>query len=75
LTQAGPTWRWDVVGLPWPEAEAILAARGIAYRAVVTAPPGRPAGVGALRVVAEKPRPDGLLLVLAHEATRRGREE
>jgi hypothetical protein len=63
---AAPVWRWDPVGLPWAEAEPILKARGIAYETVVTAPPNRPVGVGELRVVAERPRPEGPLLVLAY---------
>lgn len=59
-------WRWDLVGLPWSEAEPILQQRGLTYETVVTAPPNRPVGVGELRVVAERSRPEGLLLVLAH---------
>lgn len=61
-----PDWRWDVIGLPWLEAEPLLRARGQSFETVVTAPPNRPLGVGALRVVAERPRPGGLLLVLAY---------
>ncbi|HLN63401.1 MAG TPA: PASTA domain-containing protein [Symbiobacteriaceae bacterium] len=71
MTQTGPSWRWDLVGLPWAEAEAILAARGQVYTTVVTFPPNRPVGEGELRVVAEKPRPEGLLLVLAHRSYQR----
>lgn len=64
-------WRWELVGLPWAEAELILRARGLTYETVVTAPPNRPVGVGELRVVAERPRPEGLLLVLAHREYQR----
>lgn len=64
-------WRWDVVGLPWLEAESLLRARGLTFETVVTAPPGRPRGVGLLRVVAERPRPEGLLLVLAYREYQR----
>ena len=64
-------WRWDVVGLPWTEAEPILIARGLTYETVTTAPPNRPVGTGQLRVVAQRPRPEGLLLVLAHRTYER----
>jgi len=66
LPSSGPAWRWDLVGLPWAEAEPILQARGLTYETVVTAPPNRPIGVGELRVVAERPRPGGRLVVLAY---------
>jgi len=62
----GSTWRWDLVGLPWSEAEQILRARGQKYEIRVTAPPNRPAGTGELRVVAQRPRPEGFLLILAY---------
>lgn len=59
-------WRWDLVGLPWREAEPLLNARGLTYETTVTAPPNRPCGVGELRVVAQRATPEGLLLVLAY---------
>lgn len=78
MTQVGsltpppaPAWRWDLVGLPWTEAEALLRERGAAYETTVTAPPNRPVGVGELRVVAQRPRPQVLLLVLAHREYQR----
>lgn len=64
-------WRWDLVGLPWSEAEPILQARGLTYDTVITAPPNRPEGTGELRVVAERPRPEGLRLVLAYRSYQR----
>lgn len=64
-------WSWDLVGLPWSQAEPILQARGLAYVTVVTHPPVRPVGVGPLRVVAEQPRPGGLRVVLAHRSYER----
>jgi hypothetical protein len=71
VDQTGPDWPWDLVGLPWTEAEPILRARGLTYETVVTAPPGRPVGAGELRVVAQQPRLEGLLLVLAHRTYER----
>ncbi len=65
------SWRWDLVALPWTEAEPILRARGLRYETTVTAPPNRPIGVGELRVVAQRARPEGLLLVLAHREYQR----
>lgn len=62
----GGSWRWDLVGLPWTEAEPILIDRGLSYTWKVTAPPSRPVGVGELRVVAQRETPEGLVLVLAH---------
>jgi len=59
-------WQWDVVGLLWDEAEPILQRRGLTYETVLTSPPRKTVGLGPLRVVAEKPSPSGLLLVLAH---------
>lgn len=64
-------WRWDLVGLPWREAEPILSARGLTYETTVTAPPNRPNGAGELRVVAQRARPEGLLLVLAYREYQR----
>jgi hypothetical protein len=61
-------WRGDLVGLPWAEAEPILQARGLTYETVITAPPNRPVGSGELRVVAERPRPERLLVVLAYRS-------
>lgn len=69
--QQGQPWRSDVVGLPWSDAELILQARGLTYETVTTAPPNRPIGSGELRVVAEKRRPEGLLLVLAYREYQR----
>jgi hypothetical protein len=66
-----PTWPWDLVGLPWGEAQQILADRGLTCETVVTAPPNRQQGVGELRVVAERPRPGGPLLVLAYREYQR----
>ncbi|MFO7273805.1 MAG: PASTA domain-containing protein [Bacillota bacterium] len=60
------SWRWDLVGLRWEEAKAILEERGVAYTWSVTAPPNRPVGIGELRVVAQRETPTGLALVLAH---------
>lgn len=71
MVQTGPDWPWDLVGLPWTEAEPILKARGLTYDTVITAPPNRPVGAGELRVVAERPRPEGLLLVLAYRTYQR----
>jgi|GEM_PF-1699087 len=68
---SGASWRWDLVGLPWREAEQILQARGQRYETLVTAPPNRPVGVGELRVVAQRPRPEGLLLILAYREYQR----
>lgn len=65
------SWRWDLVGLPWAEAEPILRAGGLTYTTVVTAPPNRPVGTGELRVVAQRPEPAGLLVVLAHREYQR----
>lgn len=56
----------DVVGLPWTEAQSLLQSAGLTYQTAVTAPPQRPIGTGELRVVAQRPRPEGLLLILAH---------
>lgn len=64
-------WRWDLVGLPWHEAEPILGARGLTYRTTVTAPPNRPTGLGELRVVAQRATPEGLSLVLAYREYQR----
>jgi len=61
-----PPWRWDLVGLPWSEAEPIAQARGLTYETVVTSPPGRRGGAGELRVVAQQQRPAGLRIVLAY---------
>lgn len=69
--QSAPAWAWDVVGLPWEEARLVLTARGLPFEAIVTAPPNRPHGVGELRVVAERPRPGGSLLVLAYREYQR----
>ena len=55
-----------MVGLRWEEAKAIADSRGLPYKTVLTAPPNRPIGTGDLRVVAQRPLPQGLLLVLAH---------
>lgn len=65
------TWGWDLVGLPWAEAQPILDARGQRYETRVTAPPNRPVGTGEMRVVAQRPRPDGLLVILAHREYQR----
>lgn len=65
------SWRWDLVGLPWVEAEPILVASGLSYETTVTAPPNRPIGVGELRVVAQRATPQGLLLVLAYREYQR----
>ena len=59
-------WGWDLVGLPWDEARPILDRRGIPYSSLVTAPPNRTQGVGELRVVAERSRPEGTMLILAY---------
>lgn len=59
-------WAWNLVGLLWDEAEPILQLRGQTYETVLTSPPNKTVGLGPLRVVAEKARPGGLLLVLAH---------
>lgn len=67
----GSSWRWDLVGLPWREAERILQTRGQRYETLVTAPPNRPVGIGELRVVAQRPRPEGLLLILAYREYQR----
>ncbi|HYG60162.1 MAG TPA: PASTA domain-containing protein [Symbiobacteriaceae bacterium] len=66
-----PSWRWNLVGLPWAEAEQILRVRGLTYETVITSPPGRTLGTGELRVVAERPRPEGTLFVLAHREYQR----
>lgn len=63
---AEASWQWDLVGLPWAEAELILVQRGLQYETTVTAPPNRPVGVGELRVVAQRHTGRGLQLVLAH---------
>ncbi len=62
----GGSWRWDLVGLRWTEAEAILQGRGLTYTWSVTTPPNRPVGIGELRVVAQRETPAGLAFVLAH---------
>lgn len=54
------------IGRPWSQVEPLLAATGLTFEASVTRPPRRPVGVGELRVVAVRPRPDGLSVVLAH---------
>lgn len=64
-------WTWDLVGLPWTEAEQILRDRGLSFETVMTAPPSRPVGLGQIRVVAQRPDPGGLLLVLAHREYQR----
>ena len=71
MVQAAASWRWDVVGLSWAEAEPILSARGLTYETVITAPPSRPLGTGELRVVAERSRPEGPLVVLAYREYQR----
>ena len=60
------SWRWDLVGLRWEEAQAILRDRGVAYTWSVTAPPNRPTGIGELRVVAQRETPAGPAFVLAY---------
>ncbi|MEW8977262.1 MAG: hypothetical protein AB2385_02565 [Symbiobacterium sp.] len=70
----GGSWRWDLVGLRWTEAEPILIARGLSYTWKITAPPGRPVGIGELRVVAQRETPAGLTLVLAHREYARGEQ-
>jgi hypothetical protein len=64
-------WRWDLIGLPWSEAEPILRAKGLSYRTVVTAPPNRPVGEGELRVVGERHGQDVVELVLAYRTYQR----
>lgn len=71
MVQTVPPWALDLVGLPWTEAEPKLAGRGLTYETVITAPPGRQVGEGELRVVAQRPRPEGPLLVLAYRSYRR----
>lgn len=61
-----PDREGDWVGRPWSAVEPQLADAGLTYEAVVTRPPNRPIGVGELRVVALRPRPDGLSVILAH---------
>lgn len=65
------SWRWDLVGLPWREAEPLLHARGLTFETTVTAPPNRPIGLGELRVVAQRAMPEGILLVLAYREYQR----
>lgn len=65
------SWRWDLVGLPWTEAEAMLLQSGQSYEVMVTAPPNRPVGLGELRVVAQRATPEGLALVLAYREYQR----
>ncbi|HLO01881.1 MAG TPA: hypothetical protein VK191_02075 [Symbiobacteriaceae bacterium] len=54
------------IGRPWSLVEPQLAAAGLTYEAIVTRPPRKPVGMGELRVVAVRPRPAGLSVVLAH---------
>jgi hypothetical protein len=56
----------DLVGVPWHEAQLLLAERGLNYRTLLTSPPGRAVGSGDLRVVAQRTGPDGLVFVLAY---------
>lgn len=58
----------DLVGAPWAEAEPLLSARGLTYRTVITAPPGKPVGTGELRVVGQRQEGDTVVLILAHRA-------
>lgn len=67
----GDAWRWDLVGLPWAEAEEILTQRGQRFETTVTAPPNRPIGLGELRVVAQRATERGVWLVLAHREYQR----
>lgn len=64
-------WRWDLVGLPWSEAEPIAQARGLTYETVITAPPRHAGGTGELRVVAQQERAAGLRIVLAFREYRK----
>lgn len=64
----------DWVGRPWSVVEPQLAGGGLTYEAVVTRPPNRPVGVGELRVVAVRPRPTGLSVILAHREYERAAE-
>jgi hypothetical protein len=62
MAERGLEW----VGRPWTLVEPQLAAAGLTYEAVVTRPPRKPVGVGELRVVAVRPRPSGLSVILAY---------
>jgi hypothetical protein len=62
MQEPGSSW----IGRPWAEVEPLIRADGLTYEAVVTRPPNRPVGVGDLRVVAVRPRPEGLSVVLAY---------
>jgi hypothetical protein len=54
------------IGRPWSAVEPALIAAGVAYESVITRPPRKPVGSGELRVVAMRPRPSGLSVILAH---------
>lgn len=56
----------DLLGITWAEAEPLLAARGLTYETALTGPPGKGAGIGDLRVVAQRQAPGRLVLILAH---------
>lgn len=62
MLDVGQEW----IGRPWSEVQPQLAATGQTYEAILTRPPRKPVGVGELRVVAVRPRPTGLSVVLAH---------
>lgn len=62
MLDAGLEW----IGRPWSLVEPVLLAAGLTFETVVTRPPRKPVGVGELRVVAVRPRPEGLSVVLAH---------
>lgn len=62
-----------VVGLPWAEAEHLLETLQVPYQTMVTRPPGRPEGVGELRVVGVRATPDSpWVIILAHRDYRSG---
>lgn len=62
MPEVGMEW----IGRPWSLVEPLLRATGLTFETVVTRPPRRPVGVGELRVVAVRPRPEGLSVVLGH---------
>lgn len=61
----------DLVGLLWEEARELLAAEEIQFQSVITRPPGKDLGEEPLRVVAQRHRPQGQLLVLAYRDYKR----
>lgn len=66
-----PRGALDLVGLPWTEAERLLAAAGRRYEIRLTAPPGAVEPVGELRVVGVREAGDRWILILAHRDYRK----